>query len=420
MNNAYSDLKEYVRTFFWTLFVAIVVVTILVVDLRLNVGNKKDNEYHIKVLTNVSMSLDELYYLEKQNPNDYMINLKIAFLFEVLKDSVNAQINYKKALDKSNNTPFAVYKTAMFFINQKKYTEAINMAELLPDYNNKNIFELKARFYSKLANSFLDDGDFVNSVKVYKIALKYAKNTDSELEKIVRIDFAAAYNKYAEKYINENDLRHAIQMLQNALEVYPDPYAMYKLGLIYENVDDEKAQKYMEEAYRINPRIVNPDIYNRLLEKLVKNNTAAAEYSKARFYSLKQDNFKRKFINTNIFEGDVELQNLKIITKRAGLIGKKHFYIDFDLKNKSSYTIDNMFIKFVIQPHGGKSFETEEKIITRNNPINPQKTLHNIRIELDYNDVDVFSKYAQIQIFARKDIRSPWVMIDFLTASFIK
>lgn len=415
-----SDIKEYIKTIFWTLFVAVIVVAIVVVDIRLNVGEKSSQDIFSKEMTNISMSLDELKYLEKQHPKDYMINLKIAFLYEVLKDNQNAQINYKKALEKSDNSPFALYKAAMFYAGIKEYSVAINLAELLPDCPDKNIFELKARFYTKLANSFLEDEDFANSVKVHKIALKYAKNTNSDVENKTREDFAAAYNKYAEKYINENDPGHAIQMLKNALDVYPDAYAMYKLGLIYQNVDNEKAQYYMEKAYDTKPRIVNPEIYNKLLENLIKQLKDEGEYSKARFYSLKLDNFKRKFVNTNIFDGDLEIKDLKIITKRKKFFGKRRYYLCFDIQNKSSYSIDNMFIKFSIQPRGGKPFEVEQKVITRNNPLNAGKTTQDIEISLECENYDMFSKYAQIQIFARKNIRSPWVMVDYLTVSFIK
>ena len=94
MNKDINEILEYVKTVFWTIFIATIVVAIMVVDLRINVGKKKSVDYHIKELTNIRLSLDELFYLEKQNPNDFMINLKIAFLYEVLKDSQNAQIHY--------------------------------------------------------------------------------------------------------------------------------------------------------------------------------------------------------------------------------------------------------------------------------------------------------------------------------------
>ena len=198
MNSNISEIKEYIKTIFWTLFVALIVVALLVVDLRINVGKKKDTNFKIKELTNIAMSLDELYFLERQNPSDFMINLKMAFLYEVLKNSPKAEINYKKALEKSNNNAFAIYKAAMFYVSQKQYTTAISLMTLLPNYQDERLYELRARFYSRLARGFLDDGDYVNSVKVYKIALKYAQNTNKDVENEARKDFSKAYKVYAE------------------------------------------------------------------------------------------------------------------------------------------------------------------------------------------------------------------------------
>ena len=420
MNSNISEIKEYIKTIFWTLFVALIVVALLVVDLRINVGKKKDTNFKIKELTNIAMSLDELYFLERQNPSDFMINLKMAFLYEVLKNSPKAEINYKKALEKSNNNAFAIYKAAMFYVSQKQYTTAISLMTLLPNYQDERLYELRARFYSRLARGFLDDGDYVNSVKVYKIALKYAQNTNKDVENEARKDFAKAYNVYAEKFINENDPKHAIQMLLNALDVYPDPYAMYKLGLIYQNVDDVKAQRYIEDTYKIAPEIVNADLYNNLLEKLVKRYKEEGEYSKARFYTLKLDNFKRKVVNTNIFKGDLNVSDFKIVTKKKFIIGKKYYYAVFDIKNNTPFPVDNMFVKIIMHPKGSATFESEAKVFTRNNPLAANKTSHDVKIPLNCSTFDIFSRYAEIQILARKTIRSPWVMIDYLTVSFTK
>lgn len=420
MNKDINEILEYLKTVFLTIFIAAIVVAIMVVDLRINVGKKKSVDYHIKELTNIRLSLDELFYLEKQNPNDFMINLKIAFLYEVLKDSQNAQIHYEKALSKSNDNPFALYKAAMFYASQKQYHDAITYISLIPEQGNKKYYELKARFYSKLGEEFLEDEDFPNSIKVYKMSLKYAKNTNADLEKKVKKDYAHAYNEFAEKFINEDDPQHAILMLENALEVFPDPYAMYKLGLIYQNVNDVKALHFIENAYNIKPEIVNIEIYNKLLNKLIERYRAEGEYSKSRFYGLKSDNFKRKIINSNIFEGDIEIQDLKIFTHRKFIIGKKQYFAMFDIKNNSNYPLDNLFIKLIIHPQGGEKSESELKVISRSNPIAEGKTSYGIEIPINSSKLDSISKYAEIQILARKDVRSPWTMIDYLTVSFTK
>ena len=420
MNKTTNEITEYIKTIFWTIFVAAIVVSIMVLDVRLNIGKKKDTDFHIKELTNIRLSLDELFYLERQNPNDFMINLKIAFLYEVLKDYQNAQIHYEKALTKSPDNPFALYKAAMFYASQREYQDAIAYISLIPDQNNKKYYELKARFYSRLGDYFLEDEDYPNSIKVFKMALKYARNTDVKLEERVKVGYANAYNEYAEKFINENDPNHAILMLENALEIYPDPYAMYKLGLIYQNVNDEKALKYIENAFGIKPEIVNVEIYNKLLNKLIDRCKEEGEYSKSRFYGLKLDNFKRKIINNNIYKGDLEIKNFQVVSKRKFLIGEKQYSIIFDITNNTKYTVDNLFILLIINPQGGKIVESELKIVNRNKPLEANKTLKNIRIPIVTNSHNLFSDHAEIQILARKNIRSQWTMIDYLTASFTK
>ena len=420
MNKNTNEITEYIKTIFLTIIIAAIVVGIMVLDLRLNVGKKKEQEFHIKELTNIRLSLDELFYLERQKPNDYMINLKIAFLYEILKDSQNAQIHYEKALAKSNDNPFALYKAAMFYASQKEYRDAIGYISLIPEQNNKRYYELKARFYAKLGDYFLEDEDFANSIKVFKIALKYAKNTDPKLESKVKGGYANAYNEYAEKFINENDPNHAILMLENALEIFPDPHAMYKLGLIYQNVDDDRALRYIEDAYNIKPEIVNVEIYNSLLNKLIKRTKEEGDYSKSRFYSLKLDNFKRKIINNNIYKGDLEINNFEIYTSRKYIIGEKQYFVSFDIKNGTKYPVDNLFIKLLINPQGGKIVETELKVINRNKPLKPNKTVKNVRIPIIAPPYDLFASHAEIQILARKNIRSQWTMIEYITASFTK
>ena len=303
---------------------------------------------------------------------------------------------------------------------QREYHDAIGYISLIPEQNNKRYYELKARFYAKLGDYFLEDEDFANSIKVFKMALKYAKNTDPKLESKVKGGYANAYNEYAEKFINENDPNHAILMLENALEIFPDPHAMYKLGLIYQNVDDDRALRYIEDAYNIKPEIVNVEIYNNLLNKLMKRAKEEGEYSKSRFYSLKLDNFKRKIINNNIFKGDLEISNFQIFSSRKYIIGEKQYFVSFDIKNGTKYPVDNLFIKLLINPQGGKIVETELKVINRNKPLEPNKTVKNVRIPIIAPPYDLFASHAEIQILARKNIRSQWTMIEYITASFTK
>lgn len=421
MNKDFSEFQEYIKTIGWTLFVAIIVVFIMVVDLRINAGNKKLplERAGITEYKDARMGLDRLYYLEKENPKDYIINLKIAFLHEILKENDKAQENYEKALVKSNNAPFALYKAAVFYAKQHNTQRAINLAIMFPVTKDKRTYEMKARFFAELANTFLVEKDYPNAIKTYKVSYKYARNTDDILENKIAKEYSNSYSEYADDFISKNDPIHGLQMLKNALEVYPDPYSKYKLGLMYQNVDDVKAQKYIEEVYSEKPEIVNIELYNKLLNTLIEDFNRNGEFSRANFYRLKLENFKRKLVNNNIYKDDIEIVNININKKRRIVFAKGKYNITFDLKNNSNYPIENLFIKVIIKPRGENPFEVEQKIITRDNPLASNKTLKDIDIPIQYSG-NLLGQYGEVQILAKKNILSNWIMIDYLTVSFTK
>lgn len=417
MNKDLSEMQEYLKTVGWTILVAAIIVSIIIIDIRINAANpKQEVEKTERIdITNARMGVVELYHQEENEPNDYVINLKLAFLHEMLKEYDKAEINYEKALAKSNNAPFALYKAAMFYAKQKKYESAISLSVQFPDIKDKKVYEMKARFYDELADSFLSDKDYANAIKTYKIAYKFARNSEDAIKYKTAQKLAEAYNRYADKFIEENDPIHASIMLNNATEYYPDAYAKYKLGIIYQNVDKVKAQKYIEEAYDSNPKIVNLELYNKLLNDIIKDCEKSGEYSKASFYRLKLENFKRKLASSNIFQDDMEISNVNIQKVTNNIFIKKKHHLTFELKNNSNYPIDNLFMKIIIKPRGEKDVIFEEKIVTRNNPI-PAKKITKVTIPLELTKINL-GKHCDIRFLAKKNTYNEWTLIDYLTLS---
>lgn len=420
MNKDLSEIQEYLKTVGWTILVAAIIVSIIIIDLRINASKpKQEIEKTERIdITNARMGLVELYHEEEIQPDDYVVNLKLAFLHEILKEYDKAEVNYEKALVKSENAPFAIYKAAMFYAKQKKYESAISLSMQFPDIKDKKVYEMKARFYDELADSFLSDKDYTNAIKTYKIAYKFARNSEDTIKYKTAQKLAEAYNKYADKFIEENDPIHASIMLNNAIEYYPDAYAKYKLGIIYQNVDKIKSQKYIEEAYEANPKIVNLELYNKLLNDIISEYEKSGEYSKAGFYRLKLENFKRKLAGSNIYKDDMEIKNINIQKVTNNIFIKKKYHLLFELTNNTKYPIDNLFIKIIIQPRGEKNIEIEEKIVSRNNPIPAKRTTKvTIPLEISKNDIQ---KHCGIKFLAKKSALSEWTMIDYLTLRFTK
>lgn len=422
MNNN-EEKEELIKTALWTFLVALIITSISIVDLGVNTQTRREASLHQQVdLQNKHLELQKLYYLEKTEKNNYMISLKIALLHELLREYNQAEANYEKAIVKSDNNPFVIYRSAMFFATQKKYQRAIELANLLPNTEDKKIYILKAKFYSKLASSFLEDKDYVNSVKIYKIAYKYAKNSSKELKTKTAIEYANAYGELADKCISDNDAISAVQALLNAIEIYPDPLAKYKLGLIYRNVDDEKSQKYMEEAYLLNPNVVNLEIYSSILNKLIKTYSDSSNFSKARFYTLKLEHLKRKVNDSLVFRGDLAIEDFEIIHKRKFFIGKKETYVQFELKNNTKNTIDNMYLRVVMQTQNGSEYSSEAKVITRSAPLRALRIIPLVQIKLqpEIKEQDMLSKSADISVYARKKPHTLWVLVDSLTINLLK
>lgn len=420
MNKYHNEKEEYIKTILWTFLMAVIVTTVGIIDLGLNTQNPKEDSVQKVQMQNRRLELEKLYYFEKNDKNNYLINLKIAVIHETLKEYNQAEANYEKAITKSGGNPFVLYRSAMFYAAQKKYTRAIELANLFPNTENKKIFIMKTKFYSRLAKSFLEDKDYANSIKTYKIAYKYARNSSKELKEKTAINYANAYSEYADKCIANNEPKLAIQALKNAIEVYPDPLAKYKLGLIYRNVDDEKSQKFIEEAYNLEPNVVNLELYNEILNKLIDSANKRSDYSRARFYTLKLEHLKRKVNEYQIFKGDISITDFKITHKRNFLHLKKNTYAQFNLKNDTKNSINNLYIKITVEPVKGAIFSSEERIVTRSAPLGAQKIIPEIKIKLEPHDNtpdDIL--HANIQIYARKNIRAPWILIDFRTINIL-
>ena len=87
MSKDIQEIQEYLKTIGWTLFVAIIVVSISVIDLRINTSSKKitseklliENNDDITDYLNPKLAIDELLYQEKTDGANYIINLKLAF-----------------------------------------------------------------------------------------------------------------------------------------------------------------------------------------------------------------------------------------------------------------------------------------------------------------------------------------------------
>lgn len=82
----------------------------------------------------------------------------------------DAEANYKKALDKKNNMPEAVFNLGDAVYEQKRYDEATKQFQLSAQTNPDN--GVKAKAFHNLGNTYLEQKKWEDAIKSYKESLR--------------------------------------------------------------------------------------------------------------------------------------------------------------------------------------------------------------------------------------------------------
>lgn len=86
----------------------------------------------------------------------------------------DAEANYKKALDKKNNMPEAIFNLGDAMYEQKRYDEALKQFQLAAQTNPDTA--VKAKAYHNIGNVYLQQEKWEDAAKAYKSALKLKHN----------------------------------------------------------------------------------------------------------------------------------------------------------------------------------------------------------------------------------------------------
>ncbi len=127
--------------------------------------------------------------------------------FEKQKYS-DAEASYKKALEKKNNFPEAIFNLGDAMYKQGRYDDAAKQfqlaAKMLPDSI------LKARSFHNLGNCSMEKKEYEEAVKAYKQALKL-----NPADKDTKYNLAYANAKLRDKQQNKQDQKNQNQNQQN-------------------------------------------------------------------------------------------------------------------------------------------------------------------------------------------------------------
>ena len=145
---------EYLRTILISLLIALVIASVA------TAFSKVVAEHHIKMLSKITNTTkdDEIIKaliakfsnLSAQNPGDYVLNVKLGNLYELMLDEKNAEEQYKIAISKAAYGVYSPYfALANLYLKQNKYKEALSIVKKLKNTDHKPLLVAKGDFYMK-------------------------------------------------------------------------------------------------------------------------------------------------------------------------------------------------------------------------------------------------------------------------------
>ncbi len=409
----FKNLQQYIITAIFALGIVVVFCFYFELDLLF----KTEKQVNFKELNTQNLyeffTIEELEKKLKENPTDYTIHIRLAKLYEELNQPSKANDFYKTALTISNRSNYTLYSYAMFCARHNLYVFAATLAEQLDGQDEKLNF-YKAKIYESIAQNLDNKKDYPAATKSYEIVYKYAKTLkDKKYLKEIKEKYALEYIKLADYHIKNKEIELAISDLNNSLNLKKTPLAQYKLGLIYIEFDEKRAEKYIHDAFKEMPTIVNPYIYNSLLEKLIyeaKNNQKSAM---ANFYSTRQAKFQNKISKIYLYKSDVEVINTKFYIKNKTLLNKRKFMLDFKIKNKSKNDLSDLDLKIEIYLNQ-KRYIIEKNLFPIASPLASRTTSDTIQVDLtqkvEFNNLDQNNDLV-VRFFGRKDKQAPYVLL---------
>lgn len=416
MNNFFKKINKILKQYMPTVFISLVILASICMfaELELLFRTEKEVTFDSLNVENLSKfcTIEELEKKLANNPDDYILNIRLGQMYELIGKLDTANDYYKTALKLSNRSNLALYSYAMFCAKNNMYIFAASLAEELDGTGNRaNYF--KAKIYEKIADKFDEHKNYAASIKSYQIVHKYAKSIGDKkyIDEIAK-KYAQEFIKLADYNMDKKEYDEAVANLKNSLSIKKTPLANYKLGLIYLNTDLKKSEKYINEAFFDNPFIVNPYIYNTLLNKLISEAELSANDGVANYYNSRLKRFKNLLAKVYLYKNQISIENSTFVTKKT-FFNKIKTQLFFEIKNNTDKNIENLYVKAELYINGQK-YVLDKKIADKAHILELYSEFVPIYLDLPKeietkninNNSDIFIRY-----FAKKVEDAPWILI---------
>ena len=212
--------------------------------------------------------------------------------------------------------------------------------------------------------------------------------------------------------IAKKETKKAILDINNSLRIKETPIAQYKLALIYKDIDKIKSEKLIKKVLDRNPYIVNPYIYNDLLNKLLEESRSNGSTNRINYYTNKINSFNKILNQIYVFKDDLKVSGIDIFSKKIKFIGKEELYIKYNIENQTKNEISDLYVLTELYL-GGKKIQFENNVTAKTTSLrsNSSKTVINKLPPDITKDTISFANDIIIKFYAKKQNKAPWTLI---------
>lgn len=409
-----KEILEYIGTLFLTLAIITVVVIVVVFFVHHKAKNPPTQKEIQEFKTNqINMLIDSYKYREKNEKNNYEVNLKLGLIYENTGKFKEAEQEYIKAVKKAPYLSLEpTFELATLYVGQGKLDKAVSLVASIREYPDKSIIKSKAIFYSKVAKAYYEIGNF-EMAKVHYLNALYYQNKTKIKSFDVKKELPQVYISIANDLVKQGKKERAIGVLESGIKITNSELLMYKLGKLHIESNPEEALVYFDKVAKIDPYIIDFNVYKSLLNKLVASAKLQNDEILITLYTEKYKRICRYMDNNIVKNNDFEIEVVKSKYEKYPLNLGNSIDVAFKIKNNTSRKVSRLFVQAKIYDNEKLIKTVDKRIATLNNPILPGKTSQQMHVKMNYEDLKthVLTNDVMVIVSVNKNERIPSTFI---------
>lgn len=418
MKKINKKTSKYMFTFLYSLLAVVLLFCVLQVLIFVNM-NKSKQVKNVQLATPVDYEklINSYKELELKDSQNHEINQKLAEIYKKTGNDLAVEKEYEKIIKKTGGRHLESFQTlAELYIKSGKYDEAIELIDGIKYIPLKKSLIIKKNFYTIYANALFEAKEYEKALDAYNNTIYLRKRLNRRADfSDIRENVINTYIALSHKCVKNNNLEDAINYILTALNYKQTPDLYYDLALLYMNKDAKIAVNYFEKTRRLNPVIVNYDLYLKAL-KAAKNIAEQKDgEAAAAIYAIRYRMIEQYVKNMFASKDDFAVLYSSIDSKKQLLTGKKTFNLNFKIENKNNYLIRHLFMIVEVYDNG-KMIYKSDYVVTEKEPLAANEITSTFDVKFD---VPKNKQHNLIcKIFITKNRQVPMTEISSIKINF--